>query len=182
MAGKFLKPHGLQGELNAVTEYPAEILEEGFPLIVDMDGIYVPFYVASFRPKNTFGSLIRIDGVDTAEDARKFVNKEFFLRRTDVAAFLQMEVDEIETEEDFTGYKLYDQNNDYVGRIEYVDYTTANILLHVKPDGAEDDSEIIYVPIDDSLILAEYIDEENPEENALQVEIPHGVIDLNRKK
>ena len=69
-AGKFLKPHGLKGELNAVLDYDAEILEEDYPLIVDMDGIYVPFYAESVRPKGHFSSLVKLEGIDSVEDTR----------------------------------------------------------------------------------------------------------------
>ena len=54
-AGKFLKAHALKGELNAVLDADCDLLDPERPLIVEMDGIPVPFYLQSVRPKGQFG-------------------------------------------------------------------------------------------------------------------------------
>lgn len=74
-AGKFLKPHGLKGELNVLVEFDSEILEEDYPIIVDVDGIYVPFYAESVRPKGHFSSLVKLQGVDSQEETGRLSTK-----------------------------------------------------------------------------------------------------------
>lgn len=179
--GKFLKPHGLKGELNAYVDYEPEILEEDYPVIVEMDGIFVPFYVESVRPKGLHSSLVKIEGVDSQEEARKFVNQIFYLRREDVAEFLDMDVDEIMTEDDFVGYKVFDDELGYIGRVEALDTSTDNMLLLVRPDskdGVEEEQDIIYIPFNNDLIK-EIVDEEDPKDSELHLSLPHGIIDLN---
>ena len=62
--GKFLKTHALKGELNAQLEIDADFLRPEIPIIMDIDGIFVPFYPESVRPipprdRIRFGALGR---------------------------------------------------------------------------------------------------------------------------
>lgn len=179
--GKFLKPHGLKGELNAVLDYDAEILERNFPIIVNMDGIFVPFYAESVRPKGHFSSLVKIEGVDSQEEARKFVNKIFYLRRTELASFLDVNEDELMIDEDLVGFKVYDESIGYLGRVEEIDDSTENVLLLVRPDRSdteEDEQDILYIPFNEDLIT-EIIEKDDPEDSELHLDLPKGILDLN---
>ena len=51
--GKFQKTHALKGELNAVLDINEDFLDEDYPLIIDLDGIFVPFYTESWRGGGT---------------------------------------------------------------------------------------------------------------------------------
>ena len=42
--GKLLKTHALKGEMNMMLDIDPGYLEDGNPAILDIDGIYVPFY------------------------------------------------------------------------------------------------------------------------------------------
>ena len=59
--GKFQKTHGLQGELNVVLDQVVEgdFLEGENPVIIDIDGINVPFYPESVRTKGADSYLHR---------------------------------------------------------------------------------------------------------------------------
>ncbi|MDE7081363.1 MAG: ribosome maturation factor RimM [Muribaculaceae bacterium] len=175
-AGKFLKPHGLKGELNVLVEFDSAILEEDYPIIVDIDGIYVPFYAESVRPKGHFSSLVKLQGVDSQEEARPFVNKEFYLLRSDVAEFMDVDEDEIQTEDEFVGYKVYDKDHGYIGTVESVDSSTANLLLLVRPDG--EDADIIYIPFDPDFITSVEEDRDTGE-CSMNLDLPDGLLDLN---
>ncbi len=58
--GKFQKTHALKGELNALLNVPEEYVEDGNPLIVEMDGILVPFYTESFRSNDATSFLHKL--------------------------------------------------------------------------------------------------------------------------
>lgn len=49
--GKFQKTHALQGELNALLDVDLDFAEEDHPLIVEIDGIYVPFSSSRCVPR-----------------------------------------------------------------------------------------------------------------------------------
>lgn len=179
-SGKILKPHGLKGELNVMMDYNAEILLEDYPLIIEIDGIFVPFYAESVRPKGHFASLVKIQGVDTVENAKEFVNKIIFLRKKDVAEYLQIEEDELVTEDDYIGWKVYDSKQDYIGRVEELDCSTENMLLIVRPDCDEnEENNLIYIPFNHDFIT-EVQQDIDPNECELHLDLPEGLIDLNK--
>ncbi len=51
--GKFQKTHALKGELNALLDIDGDYAADGNALVVAVDGIYVPFYAESVRPKGS---------------------------------------------------------------------------------------------------------------------------------
>lgn len=180
-AGKFLKPHGLKGELNVILEYDADILEEEYPIIVELDGIYVPFYIESIRPKGHFSSLIKIEGIDSIDEAKKFVNKIFYLRRSDVADFLNVTEEEIESDTDLIGFKVYDKTFGYIGTVEDVDTSSENVLLLVRPEvesDAEGTKDVIYIPLSEDLIEEVTEDKDNGI-SEIHLDLPQGLLDLN---
>lgn len=183
LCGKFFRTHALKGELNVVCEGVSnEILDQGYPVIVDMNGIFVPFYVDSYRPKGTFGCLISLDGVNTVETAQDFVNKDLYLRKKDVAEFEGVEEDELISNDDFIGYRVEVIGFGYVGRVEDVETSTSNWLLIVRPDEAPDDgSEDIYLPFNEEFFIDEIINEDDPSQNTIVLSLPEGVLDLNKK-
>ena len=65
--GKFQKTHALKGELNAIIDIDPECFVEGKPLIVEIDGILVPFYVDTYRKKGSLSILIKLDGIESEE-------------------------------------------------------------------------------------------------------------------
>ncbi len=170
--GKFFKAHGLKGEMNVTVDYDPEILEEDFPLIVEMDGIFVPFYAESVRPKGSQSSLVKLKGVDSKEATVPFVNSLIYMRRADVARFLGVDAAELEYDEDFIGYTLVDTQLGALGVIQNMDYATENIVMTISVEADEEDNEIM-LPFRDSFIVS--IDEES---QTLTVELPESIKEI----
>lgn len=182
-AGKFLKTHGLDGELNAVSEYPVEIYTSETPVIVEIEGILVPFYIKSIRPKGSFSALVCLEGKESLMKCSYFVGREFYLLREDVAKFLDLDVEEIETEEDLEGFRVTDEKFGPIGKVTGMDCSTQNILLLVEPFGGESGS-IIYIPFTDDFIISEeeYEDDETDEYGCrgnLLMNLPEGLLEIN---
>lgn len=173
LIGKFHKTHALMGELNAVLDIDASFLDTIHPLIVDIDGIFVPFYCESVRQKGTFSSLIKIQGIDTEEDARSMVNKEIYALKKDVAAFENEDNADEEGgyADDFIGFKIEESDKGKVlGEITGVDLSTANALFIVETEGGE----ILYIPVAEEFI--NYIDED---EQVIGMTLPEGLTEIN---
>lgn len=177
--GKFLKPHALKGELNAYVEYDNDLLNQGYPVIVAMDGIYVPFFIEKFRPKGNFGTLIKLDGVNSDFQARKFVNKEIMMLKKDVAEFLDIDVNELIVEMDLVGYKVIDEKFGEIGRVVDIDDSTENVLLLVSQEN--DPDNIVYIPDNDDFIIS-VTTGETPEDSSIEVKLPEELLHLNRNK
>ena len=169
--GKFQKTHALKGELNAILDIDPAFLEAGYAAIVEMDGIWVPFYAASIRPKGTTSYLVKLDGIDTDEEAKKFVNKVIYGLKSDLASFLDIEECELNDEDDLLGYSIIDsETGTLIGSIMGVDSSTSNLLFIVKSPTNEE----IFIPAAD-----EFIKNFDDEKRMIEMILPSGLLDLN---
>lgn len=173
MAGKIFKAHGLKGEMNVVCEYDSDILSQGYPIIIEMDGILVPFYASSVRTKGYFGGLLTLEGVESKDDTAPFINKEFYLRKKDIAEYLQVDEDELIFEGDVIGFKVIDKKYGYLGTVEDILEMPEYQMLVIKGE----DGEEIQVPWVDEFVVAEYHDDEE-----ILMELPEGLIDMNKSE
>lgn len=172
--GKFQKTHALKGELNAILDIDDEFLLEGNALIVDIDGFFVPFYAASVRPKGNTSFLIKLDGIDSENEARSFVNKTIYASKSQLAPFLDVDEEDIADGDEFIGYKIIDEESDKtVGEIIEIDDTTSNLLFIA----ATEDGEELYIPAAEEFIYG--IDDEN---KTIRMRLPEGLLDLNVKQ
>lgn len=167
--GKFQKTHALKGELNAVLNIDPEYVEEGNPLIIETDGIPVPFYAESIRPKGASSYLIKLEGVDSVEEADELVNNLIFAPRNDVEDYMG---EELLLGDDLEGYRVVDKDLGEIGVLESIDSSTENELFVVRTP----DDEEVYIPIVDDFIVD--IDQEN---GIINTSLPEGLVDLNVK-
>ncbi len=171
--GKFQKTHGLKGELNAILDIDPGYLEEGHAIIVDVDGIYVPFFTSSVRPKGSTSFLIKLDGINSEDEAKGFVNKIIYGMKSELVTFLDLEEDDMFEEDDIVGYKIYDGfTGDYIGIIESVDSSTENLLFVVLTE----DGEEVFIPAVD-----EFIEEIDDNDKIIKMRLPEGLVELNKK-
>lgn len=166
--GKFLKTHALKGELNALLSVEDDYVTDGHPLVVDMDGIFVPFYAESIRPKGAEAALIKLQGVDSAEQAQQFVNKTIYGMRADLLDYF--DDPDLELKADFVDFRIVDSKLGDIGKIIDVDDSTANVLFVVEAA----DGHTFYVPVTEEFINA--IDDEK---QVIETTLPDGLVDLN---
>lgn len=166
--GKFQKTHALKGELNAILDVEEDFMLDGKPLIVDMDGIFVPFYAESVRPKGAESFLVKLKDIDSQEKAKDLVNKNVYGLRSDLIDYF--DDPEMELTADFKGFTIKDTNLGIVGKIVDIDDSTANVLFIVeRPDGRN-----VYIPVADEFITS--IDDER---QVIETLLPEGLVDLN---
>lgn len=173
-AGRFIKTHGIRGELNAVIDVDTEFLDEERCFICDMDGIFTPFFIESVRPKGPHGILIKPEGIDDEIHAAEFTGKEFYVRRESLRAYeteTYGEADEGEYADDMIGWKILDaETGELTGTITDLNLETANALFIVEtPQGST-----VYIPVSE-----EFIKEINHDEKTLSMTLPQGLLDLN---
>lgn len=166
--GKFQKTHALKGELNMLCDIDPQYFLEGNPLIIYYDGLAVPFYAETIRKKGSTSFLIKLDGIDSEEEASSFVNKKIYMLKKDAPEWL--EEDEFE-EGNLIGFALIDsESGKTVGIIEDEDYSTMNALLIVKTP----EEETLYIPLSENLI--EEVDEDK---KIIKMNLPEGLLDIN---
>lgn len=164
--GRVIRTHGIKGELN-VELYDADRVTPADLrcVIFDMDGINVPFFVGSVRPRGGQSCLMTLDDVADENAASLFVGKEVFAL-TDELPGGEDDMEGYLTLEDLIGYRLFDTDGTLIGAIEDVDDSTANVLFDVeRPDMTH-----VAVPAAEPLIT-----EVDTEAKTLTMNLPTGL-------
>ncbi len=161
--GKFQRTHALRGELNAILEVDDDFVAH-YPLIIDVDGLPVPFFAENIRPKGSKSSIIKLDGVDSESEAKAFVNKVINARLRDLEEYYG---EDFEDSSDIIGYRVVDSRLGDIGEIKRIDDSTENLIAEVLMS----DGEEIVIPLADDLI--EDIDDQS---RMVRMDLPEGLI------
>lgn len=162
--GKVTKPHGINGEMSFTFTTNVFDTEDAPYFIFEMDGIFVPFFIESYRFKTDSTALLKLDGINSEEDARQFNGLTIYLP---IALQEKMSEEDI-TMEYFVGFTIEDKNAGVLGEISAIDETTENVLFII-----EQESDELLIPANDDFIL-----EINHEKRVITTEIPEGLLDL----
>lgn len=169
--GKLQKTHALKGEMNVILDIDPEYLEEGNPAIIEMDGIFVPFYAESVRTKGNFSYLVKFDGIDSEIEAKKLVNKIIYALRERLKEFMSENYDEeYALYDDLIGWTIVDADHGEIGVVVEFDTNTENELFIVE----NKDGEKVFIPLTEDFI--EKMDEET---RKIFMRLPDGLLDLN---
>jgi len=162
--GQITKPHGVNGEMSF--SFTSDVFDrEDVPyFIFELEGILVPFFLEEYRFKGNTTGLIKLDGITTDEEARKFAGLTIYLPKK----FLE-KVEDAEIELDyFAGFNLIDVNKGLLGKIAEVDQTTENVLFVIPTKNDE-----LLIPAGE-----EYITEIDHDKKIIYVNLPEGLLDL----
>ena len=167
--GHYNKPHGVAGEISATVDVELEVLQQLSCLVSDMDGIFVPFYVNSCRPKSSETFLLTIDGFNSEKEVARLVNRDIFALKWE----FQQETEDADADgyplDFFIGFDLQDSDGTRVGTITEVDEQTENAIFIISRDDEE-----IMVPASDDLIVEFDLDKK-----LMVMDLPKGLLDLN---
>jgi len=162
--GQINKPHGVNGEM--VFSFTSDVFDtEDVPFfVVEIQGIFVPFFIEEYRFKSVESALIRLEDVNSDEKARAFSGLTVYLPKK----YLE-KVENAEIELDyFAGFTLIDELLGEIGVISEVDQTTENALFVIPTT----DDELL-IPVGD-----DYIHEIDHEQKKIFVKLPEGLLDL----
>lgn len=167
--GCFNKPHGVNGEISATFDYMPEELADVRCYICDINGIFVPFFAKSKRPKNNQTILLKMEGVDSENDLKHLVNKKIYALKEEVNLENFDDCDDDELPLDyFIGYEVCESDKGSVGKIVDVDTSTENYLFIVEKDDRK-----FYIPAVDELI-----EEINFDNKKLIMNLPTGLLEM----
>ncbi len=164
--GKLGKPHGVKGEITfAITDDVFDRVDADY-LVIDIDGILVPFYMEEYRFKNDDNVLVKFEGLDTQEQVRNYTGCDVFFPRS-----LSDSDGENMTWAEIIGFQLVDAaSGKTVGTIDHVDDSTINLLFEVTtPDGRD-----LLIPASNELI-----EEVDADKKAIKISLPEGILNLD---
>ena len=168
--GHYNKPHGVAGELSATVDVEIDVLGALSCLVSEMDGIYVPFFVNSLRPKTSETVLLTIDGINSEQEAARLVNRDIYALKRE----FRQESDDADADgyplDYFIGFELQDSDGTRVGEIVQVDEQTENAIFIVDDGEGE-----LLLPASDDLIVEFDLDKK-----VMVMDLPQGILDLNR--
>lgn len=159
--GRLGKAHGVKGELSFMFDDDVFDRVDADYLVLDVDGILVPFFIEEYRFRSDSTALVKFEGVDTQERARELTNTDVYFPRS-----LAESNDEQLSWSFFVGFTMIDATTGQsVGKIAAVDDTTMNILFELE-DGT-------LVPAAEELI--EKVDQKKKQ---ITIALPEGLIGL----
>lgn len=146
--GKISKFRGICGEVELL--FTDDVFDRGESpyLVLEMDGILVPFFWEEYKFKNNDTAIFKFENINDEATAKRLVgHRVFYPRKFNVAD------DEGETSlsswKAFTGYMVTDEKGKEIGVIESVDDCTENILIYLQnPQGKE-----IVLPLHEDFII-----------------------------
>ncbi len=163
--GKLGKPHGVKGEITfAITDDVFDRVDADY-LVLDIDGILVPFYLEEYRFKNDDNVLVKFEDIDTQEQVRAYTGCEVYFPR-----HLSDSDEENMSWAEIIGFQLVDAvSGRVVGTIDHVNDSTLNLLFEItSPEG-----EALLIPANNDLI-----EEVDIEKKMIRMAIPEGLLEL----
>ena len=161
--GQLTKPHGIKGEVAfSFTDDIFDRTDECDYLVCLMDGIMVPFFMEEYRFKSDTVALVKFEGVDTAEQARRFTNIEVYYPTR-----YAEESDELSWSY-FVGFRIEDEQLGLLGEVEEIDETTINTLFIVRrPNGEE-----LLIPAQEA-----FITDMDHKQRIIRMDLPEGMVE-----
>ncbi len=169
--GRYNKPHGVCGELSATLDCDGGVIKGFSCLVSQIDGIFVPFFVESVRPKSNEVTLLKIEGISNETEAQLLVNKLIFVKKHEFEQISDEYSDDAMPIDYFIGFKVYDRDA-AVGEIVDVNDETENCLFVVECK-SDDKPRQVLVPATEDLII-----DINVDDKTITMDIPAGLIDL----
>lgn len=158
--GVFGKTHGIKGEINLELNIDFD-LEDTPYIIVDIDGIFVPFFIEDYRYKNDSVALVLFEDINTEERIRPFFGKKAYVKKE---ALNENENDEMSINY-YVGFTMLTPQRQVIGQIVEIDDSTANVLFVLNND--------VLVPVGAIEVL-----DLDAEKHTMIVEVPEGLLEV----
>ena len=159
--GSLGKAHGVKGEVSFQFDDDIFDTTDADYLILEIDGILVPFFMEEYRFRNDSLALVKFCDVDTQQRASELTGCDVYFPRT-----LAEESEGQLSLSSLVGFDIVEASNGkVVGKIAAIDDTTQNILFELE-DGR-------LIPASDELIT-------NIDTNRQQIimQIPTGLLEI----
>jgi 16S rRNA processing protein RimM len=158
--GRLGKAHGVRGEVSFQFDDDVFDRVDADYLVLNVDGILVPFFIEEYRFRSDTTALVKFEGVDTQDRARELTNCDVYFPRH----LAESEEQELSWSF-FVGFDVIEaKTGATVGRIASVDDTTLNILFELE-DGA-------LIPAAEELIT-----DVNHDKKTITIDLPEGLME-----
>jgi 16S rRNA processing protein RimM len=163
--GYIAKLHGFKGEVSLFLDVTnPEDYRTLDALYIDINNQLTPFFIERFKLKNKGFAALKLEGVDTENDAKIILRKKCYL-----PASILPDLDEKHFyDHEVVNFKVIDAHFGEAGIIEQVIDNATNPLLQVYNNGKE-----ILIPLVKDLV--QKVDRKN---KTLYIQAPEGLIEM----
>jgi len=124
--GRLGKAHGVKGEVSFQFDDDVFDRTDADYLILDIDGILVPFFIEEYRFRSDNVALMKFEDIDTQDRAQELTGCDVYFPRA------LADEDDAPTLTFLIGFDVIDAiNGKTVGRIAAIDDSTANLLFEL---------------------------------------------------
>ena len=149
--GRITRYRGIIGEVELQFTNDAFDRGEAEYLVLNRDGILVPYFWEEYRFKNDSTLILKLVDIDTEAAAKRLVGAE--------------DADTLPSLKALVGFKVSDQQGRSLGRIMEVDDSSVNILLSLSSGHL--------IPYHDDFLLHYDL-----QKKVLELNLPEGILDL----
>ncbi len=162
--GTITKTHGVDGKVVLATDTNLDTKDFREPVFIKIDGLLVPFFIITADKKRPGQYITTLELVENVSEASQLIGFDVYLQSDD--ALLENDVRMY----DLSGVTIIDRENGEIGICTATEEVGGNILLTIDANGQE-----VLIPFNEDF-LVEFM----PEESYLLLDLPEGLIDLNR--
>jgi len=165
--GKIGKPHGVKGEVSFMFDDDIFDRSDSDYLVLEVDGILVPFFFDTYRFKTDCTALVLFNGIDSKDKAQELTGCNVYFPKA-----LSNRADGELSWGETHGFTLIDLNSESkaIGTITGVDDSTMNVLFNVRTADGRD----ILVPAADDFIV-----NMDAKRREITVRLPEGLLYLD---
>ncbi|MBQ7413874.1 MAG: 16S rRNA processing protein RimM [Prevotella sp.] len=159
--GRLGKAHGVKGEVSFQFDDDVFDRTDADYLILDIDGILVPFFMEEYRFRSDALALVKFCDVDTQERASELTGSNVYFPRA-----MAEDEEGMPSLASLIGFDLVEAKDGIrIGTIATIDDSTANLLFELE-DGR-------LIPASEDLIT-----DINIKERTIKMEIPEGLLEI----
>ncbi len=164
--GRIVKIHGAKQEL--FFECESDILDndEVDYVVLEIEGIFVPFFIHSIRFFGVDNGVFTLKNVDTENKRERLVGVKIYLSNE----FAHLNTETTKSASSFASFEIYNTENQHIGTVKEVDTSTENALFILE----KENNEVVYIPIVEDFFVE--VDEKNKK---IVLELPQGLLDIN---
>ena len=169
-AAQIVKSYNTNGDV--VIRLTSGLLEDydhREPVFLYFEGLPVPFFIESYRPKGNNGALVKFTSINDLPHSEELIKKEIFIDPRYLTAEAALNNPD-SSEEFLIGSVLQDENEKEIGTVaDFLDFP-GNPCLKIRRKNGNTD---FLVPFNEELVLRF-----DPRKKILQMHIPVGLQDL----
>lgn len=169
--GKVSRARGISGEVEILFTDDAFDRGDAEYLVMELEGILVPFFWEEYRFKNDKTAIFRFEHITDETAAQHIVGAKVYYPKDSLPDDNPDEGLSLRTWQALTGFSLYDaRSRELIGNVLSVDDSTSNILMTVgRVDGTE-----CYLPFHEDFLV-----DANMKERSLVLDLPPGLLEIN---